>query len=97
MTIQIRIPKLGMEMTEGTLAEWLVADGTQVTQDQPMYLLETDKVENEVPAPITREAPPHRDRGCDLSGRRGDRRTRLSRAGVWAVAAARASEPVGSG
>lgn len=52
MTIQIRIPKLGMEMTEGTLAEWLVADGADVAQDQPMYLLETDKVENEVPAPV---------------------------------------------
>ena len=50
--MEIRIPKLGMEMTEATLAEWLVADGAPVTQDQPMYLLETDKVETEVPAPV---------------------------------------------
>ena len=51
MTIEIRIPKLGMEMTEGTLARWLVTDGDPVAQDQPMYLLETDKVESEVSAP----------------------------------------------
>jgi pyruvate/2-oxoglutarate dehydrogenase complex dihydrolipoamide acyltransferase (E2) component len=53
MTIEIRIPKLGMEMTEATLAKWLVDDGAQIAQDQPMYLLETDKVENEVSAPVS--------------------------------------------
>jgi pyruvate/2-oxoglutarate dehydrogenase complex dihydrolipoamide acyltransferase (E2) component len=52
ITIEIRIPKLGMEMTEGTLARWLVDEGADVTQDQPMYLLETEKVENEVAAPV---------------------------------------------
>jgi pyruvate/2-oxoglutarate dehydrogenase complex dihydrolipoamide acyltransferase (E2) component len=52
MTIDIRIPKLGMEMTEATLAEWLVDDGARVEQDQPIYLLETDKVETEIPAPV---------------------------------------------
>ncbi len=50
--IEIRIPKLGMEMTEGTLASWLVDDGSPIRQDEPMYLLETDKVENEVAAPV---------------------------------------------
>jgi pyruvate/2-oxoglutarate dehydrogenase complex dihydrolipoamide acyltransferase (E2) component len=50
-TIEIRIPKLGMEMTEATLARWLVDDGTEVEQDQPVYLLETDKVESEIGAP----------------------------------------------
>ena len=53
MTIEIRIPKLGMEMTEATLAEWLVDDGARVEQDQPIYLLETDKVETEIPAPVS--------------------------------------------
>ncbi len=50
--IDIRIPKLGMEMTEGTLASWLVEDGARVAQDEPLYLLETDKVTNEVAAPV---------------------------------------------
>ena len=52
MAIDIRIPKLGMEMTEATLAGWLVADGSTVAQDQPIYELETDKVSTEVTAPI---------------------------------------------
>ena len=50
-TIELRIPKLGMEMTEATLAEWLVDDGAAVVQDQPVYVLETDKVESEIGAP----------------------------------------------
>jgi 2-oxoglutarate dehydrogenase E2 component (dihydrolipoamide succinyltransferase) len=53
VTMEIRIPKLGMEMTEGTVARWLVEDGARVAQDQPLYLLETDKVENEVLAPVS--------------------------------------------
>lgn len=52
-TIEIRIPKLGMEMTEGTLSSWLADDGATVSQDQPVYLLETDKVENEIAAPVS--------------------------------------------
>ena len=52
MAIVLRIPKLGMEMTEATLAGWLVADGTSVAQDQPIYEIETDKVSTEVTAPI---------------------------------------------
>ena len=50
--IELRLPKLGMEMTEGTLAEWLVEDGSTIAQDQPIYVLETDKVTNEVSAPL---------------------------------------------
>ena len=49
--VELRIPKLGMEMTEATLAEWLVEDGSVVAQDQPIYVLETDKVTSEITAP----------------------------------------------
>lgn len=52
MAIEIRIPKLGMEMTDGTLATWLAGDGAEVAQDDPLYVLETDKVETEVPSPV---------------------------------------------
>jgi pyruvate/2-oxoglutarate dehydrogenase complex dihydrolipoamide acyltransferase (E2) component len=51
-TIDIRIPKLGMEMTEATLAGWLVPDGASVVQDQVIYELETDKVSTEITAPV---------------------------------------------
>jgi pyruvate/2-oxoglutarate dehydrogenase complex dihydrolipoamide acyltransferase (E2) component len=49
--MDIRMPKLGMEMTEGTLSRWLVENGTRVEKDQPIYEVETEKVESEVCAP----------------------------------------------
>jgi pyruvate/2-oxoglutarate dehydrogenase complex dihydrolipoamide acyltransferase (E2) component len=49
---RLKIPKLGMSMTEATIVEWLVADGDAVQVGQPLYLLETDKTENEVPSPV---------------------------------------------
>jgi pyruvate/2-oxoglutarate dehydrogenase complex dihydrolipoamide acyltransferase (E2) component len=50
VSVPINIPKLGVSMTEGTLVEWLVTDGDQVSVGQPLYVIETDKVENEVEA-----------------------------------------------
>jgi pyruvate/2-oxoglutarate dehydrogenase complex dihydrolipoamide acyltransferase (E2) component len=47
---EVKIPKLGLTMEEGTVAAWLVADGTAVSTGQSLYLLETDKVETEVEA-----------------------------------------------
>ena len=35
-------------MEEGTLSSWLVQDGEKVEVGQPLYVLETDKVEQEV-------------------------------------------------
>jgi pyruvate/2-oxoglutarate dehydrogenase complex dihydrolipoamide acyltransferase (E2) component len=49
---RLKIPKLGMSMTEATIVEWLVVDGDSVQEGQPLYLLETDKTENEVPSPV---------------------------------------------
>jgi pyruvate/2-oxoglutarate dehydrogenase complex dihydrolipoamide acyltransferase (E2) component len=53
MSTQILLPKIGFSMNEGTLAEWLVADATQVTEGQPLYTLESDKSTNEVESPAT--------------------------------------------
>ncbi len=39
-------------MTEGTLVEWLVADGDTVAAGDILYRVETDKVENEIEAPV---------------------------------------------
>lgn len=52
MASRLKIPKLGMSMNEATIVEWLVADGDSVQVDQPLYLLETDKTENEVASPV---------------------------------------------
>jgi pyruvate/2-oxoglutarate dehydrogenase complex dihydrolipoamide acyltransferase (E2) component len=49
--VEIKIPKLGVSMTEGSLVEWLVRDGAEVARGTPIYRLETDKVENDIEAP----------------------------------------------
>ena len=50
MTTPIAIPKLGWEMREGTLVGWLVSDGSAVSEGDPLYVVETDKIETEVAA-----------------------------------------------
>jgi pyruvate/2-oxoglutarate dehydrogenase complex dihydrolipoamide acyltransferase (E2) component len=53
MSVPINIPKLGVSMSEGTLIEWLVPDGSTVSEGQEIYRLETDKVENDVESPAS--------------------------------------------
>jgi pyruvate/2-oxoglutarate dehydrogenase complex dihydrolipoamide acyltransferase (E2) component len=51
MAVDVLLPQLGFSMIEGTLAEWLVADGVQVIEGQPLYSLETDKAVQELESP----------------------------------------------
>ena len=51
MPSEIHLIKVGMTMTEGTVAEWYVADGGAVTEGEPLYRLETEKVSMDVEAP----------------------------------------------
>jgi pyruvate/2-oxoglutarate dehydrogenase complex dihydrolipoamide acyltransferase (E2) component len=49
--VLLRLPKIGMEMTEAVLARWLVDEGEWVAAGQPLYEMETDKATNEIEAP----------------------------------------------
>jgi pyruvate/2-oxoglutarate dehydrogenase complex dihydrolipoamide acyltransferase (E2) component len=49
----VLLPKLGFAMNEGTVAEWLSADGSQVTQGEPLFSLESDKSVVEVESPAS--------------------------------------------
>lgn len=53
MATDILLPKLGFSMTEAQIAEWLVEDGAEVKEGDPLYSLEADKSTNEVEAPAT--------------------------------------------
>jgi pyruvate dehydrogenase E2 component (dihydrolipoamide acetyltransferase) len=44
------MPKWGIEMTEGTIAEWMVKEGDAFTRGQTLCLIETAKITNEVDA-----------------------------------------------
>lgn len=51
MIRELVLPQLAMGMSEGMLVEWLVAEGGHVKRDEPLLLIETEKVTTELPAP----------------------------------------------
>ena len=53
MSEQIVVPVLGESITEATVAKWLKNVGDTVEADEPVVELETDKVNLEVPSPIS--------------------------------------------
>ena len=53
MSTEVLLPKIGFSMSEGEVAEWLVADGQDVAEGQPLFLLESDKSTNEIEAPTS--------------------------------------------
>lgn len=53
MAYEILVPQLSFSMTEGTLTEWLAADGDIVAEGAPLYAIEADKSTVEVPAPAS--------------------------------------------
>ena len=53
MSEKIVVPALGESITEATVSKWLKIEGDKVDADEPIVELETDKVNLEVPSPIT--------------------------------------------
>jgi pyruvate/2-oxoglutarate dehydrogenase complex dihydrolipoamide acyltransferase (E2) component len=51
MSTEIVLPKLGFSVNEGTIAEWLIADGAPVQQGQPLFSLESEKSIQEIESP----------------------------------------------
>jgi 2-oxoisovalerate dehydrogenase E2 component (dihydrolipoyl transacylase) len=52
-TTRVTMPQLGESVHEGTISKWLVKPGDRVVEYEPMLEVDTDKVNAEVPAPVT--------------------------------------------
>jgi 2-oxoglutarate dehydrogenase E2 component (dihydrolipoamide succinyltransferase) len=53
MSIPVKLPALGESVVEGTLSRWLVGVGDRVEVDQTVCEVTTDKVDAEIPAPVS--------------------------------------------
>jgi pyruvate/2-oxoglutarate dehydrogenase complex dihydrolipoamide acyltransferase (E2) component len=51
MAYEFKLPDLGEGLTEGEIARWLVSEGEEVAEDQPLVEIQTDKTTVEVPSP----------------------------------------------
>src|SRR5262249_20338199 len=52
MTTEVKLPELGESVTEGTVTRWLKQVGEQVSVDEPLLEVSTDKVDTEIPSPV---------------------------------------------
>src|SRR3954453_20459482 len=53
MQHQVVIPQLGLTMTEGSVSTWLKKSGEPIRKGEPLFSVETDKVEMEVEATVS--------------------------------------------
>ncbi|MDE1046669.1 MAG: 2-oxoglutarate dehydrogenase, E2 component, dihydrolipoamide succinyltransferase [Candidatus Nanopelagicales bacterium] len=53
MSVSVKMPQLGESVTEGTITRWLKNIGDHVNADEPLVEISTDKVDTEIPSPVT--------------------------------------------
>ena len=51
MAYEFKLPDLGEGLTEGEVARWLVEEGQEITEDDPLVEIQTDKTTVEIPSP----------------------------------------------
>jgi 2-oxoglutarate dehydrogenase E2 component (dihydrolipoamide succinyltransferase) len=52
MTVEVKVPHVGESVQEAILAQWFKQDGELVAKDEPLFVIETDKVTLEVTAEV---------------------------------------------
>lgn len=50
---EVRMPQLGETVVEGTIVQWFKQVGDNVAEDEPLFEVSTDKVDSEVPSPMS--------------------------------------------
>ena len=51
MAYEFKLPDLGEGLTEGEIARWLVREGQEIAEDDPLVEIQTDKTTVEIPSP----------------------------------------------
>ena len=51
MAYEFKLPDLGEGLTEGEVARWLVQEGQEIAEDDPLVEIQTDKTTVEIPSP----------------------------------------------
>jgi pyruvate dehydrogenase E2 component (dihydrolipoamide acetyltransferase) len=51
MAFEFKLPDLGEGLTEGEIARWLVSEGQEIAEDDPLVEIQTDKTTVEIPSP----------------------------------------------
>jgi len=51
MAVSFKLPDLGEGLTEGEVARWLVSEGQEISEDDPLVEIQTDKATVEIPSP----------------------------------------------
>ena len=50
---EVLMPQLGESIAEGTIVRWLKQAGDEVDRDEPLFEISTDKVDAEIPSPVS--------------------------------------------
>jgi pyruvate/2-oxoglutarate dehydrogenase complex dihydrolipoamide acyltransferase (E2) component len=53
MAATVKLPKFGLTMEEATIGKWEVAVGEEIAQGQTIATIESEKVEMELPSPVS--------------------------------------------
>ena len=63
---EFKMPKMGESITEGTIINWMVAEGDSFEEGDILLEVATDKVDNEVPAPASGKMVAHKFKNGDV-------------------------------
>ena len=53
MEVEVTMPRLGSEMTKGTIVEWFKKEGDRVNKDEALFVVDTEKAALEVESEVT--------------------------------------------
>ena len=53
MPTEVTLPQMGESIFEGTITRWLKRAGDPIEKDEPLFEISTDKVDAEIPSPVS--------------------------------------------